>query len=225
MKFPILIVLFSSLALVGCSNTSPVRPESASTSSAPSAGLTVLTSEPVRNAAHSPNTGVGFNGDASGFPTGKVFLSGGGAFDLSGFAKLGGGFSCLETVSQGPLSVSINPDDPGPCLAGQGIRWDTAQLLTSTMFKCTAAESTRPATTGVNQAGGHQVVLQADFYRAGNGNNESFTAQMIVSDTDLDDQIPGIQTLWVQGVGAAKRTSTSATRAVTAGGRRQSATS
>src|SRR5262249_19888385 len=131
MKFPILIVVFSSLALVGCSNPSPVRPES--TSTAPSAGLTVLTSEAVRNAPNSPNTGVGFNGEASGFPTGKVFLSGGGAFDLSGFAKLGGGFSCLETVSQGPLSVSINTDDPGPCLQGQGIRWDTAQLLSGTM--------------------------------------------------------------------------------------------
>jgi hypothetical protein len=197
MKFPILIVVFSSLALVGCSNPSPVRPES--TTVAPS-GLTALNSEAVRNAPHSPNTGVGFNGDASGL-SGKVFLSGGGAFDLSGFAKLGGGFSCLEPVSQGPLSVSINPDDPGPCLAGQGIRWDTAQLLTTTMFKCTAAESARPATTGENQAGEHTVVLQADFYRAGNGNNESFTAQMIVSETDLDPQIPGIQTLWVQGVG------------------------
>ena len=197
MKFPILIVVFSSLALVGCSNPSPVRPES--TSSAPSASLTALTAEAVRNAPHSPNTGVGFNGDASGL-SGKVFLSGGGAFDLSGFAKLGGGFSCLEPVSQGPLSVSINPDDPGPCLAGQGIRWDTAQLLTTTMFKCTAAESARPANTIVSPDE-HRVVLQADFYRAGNGNNESFTAQMIVSDTDLDDQIPGIQTLWVQGVG------------------------
>src|SRR5262249_26082127 len=190
---------FSSLALVGCSNPSPVRPES--TSTAPSAGLTVLTSEAVRNAPNSPNTGVGFNGEASGFPTGKGLLSGGGSFELSGLAEFGGGFVCLEAVSQGPLSVSINPDAPGPCLQGQGIRWDTAQLLSGTMFKCTAAESARPANTDE-----HRVVLQADFYRAGNGNDESFTAQMIVSDTDLDDQIPGIQTLWVQGVGCGEAT-------------------
>jgi hypothetical protein len=69
------------------------------------------------------------------------------------------------------------------------------------MFKCTAAETARPANTDE-----HRVVLQADFYRAGNGNHESFTAQMIVSDTDLDDQIPGIQTLWVQGVGCGEAT-------------------
>ena len=198
MKFPIIFV-FGSLALVGCSNTSPVRPESTSTSSAPSAGITVSTSDAVRTAGPSPDAGFGFNGVVSGFPTGKVFLSGGGAFDLaSGFAKSSGGFSCLEDVQQGPLSMSLNSD--GPCLAGQGVRWDTAQLLTSTMFRCTASEVARPASTqtGVN---GNRVVLQSDFYRAGDANDESFTAQMIVSDTDLDDAIPGVQTLWVQGVG------------------------
>jgi hypothetical protein len=31
--------------------------------------------------------------------------------------------------------------------------------------------------------------------------DESFTAQMIVSDRDLADEIPGVQNLWVQGVG------------------------
>ena len=45
------------------------------------------------------------------------------------------------------------------------------------------------------------MVLQADFYRAGDGNDESFTAQMIVSEQDLAPDIPGVQTLWVQGVG------------------------
>ena len=33
------------------------------------------------------------------------------------------------------------------------------------------------------------------------GIDESFTAQMIVSDTDIAADIPGTQTLWVQGVG------------------------
>jgi hypothetical protein len=45
------------------------------------------------------------------------------------------------------------------------------------------------------------VVLQADFYRAGDGNEESFTAQMIVSATDIAPDIPGVQNVWVQGVG------------------------
>ena len=31
--------------------------------------------------------------------------------------------------------------------------------------------------------------------------DESFTANMIVSDADLASDIPGVQTLWVQGVG------------------------
>ena len=34
------------------------------------------------------------------------------------------------------------------------------------------------------------VVLQADFYRAGDGNEESFTANMIVSTQDLDGDPP-----------------------------------
>jgi hypothetical protein len=45
------------------------------------------------------------------------------------------------------------------------------------------------------------VVLQADFYRAADGIDESFTAQMIVSESDIAPDIPGTQTLWVQGVG------------------------
>src|SRR5512146_2219473 len=133
----------------------------------------------------------GFNGSVSGFPTGAVSINGGGAYDLaSDFVHSAGGFRCLEDVGQGPLSVSINPDDPGKCLAGQGVRWDTVRLLTSTNFKCTgaAAEALKPATTT------HEtVVLQADFYRAGNGNEESFTAQMIVSETDIaPDDFPGV---------------------------------
>jgi hypothetical protein len=45
------------------------------------------------------------------------------------------------------------------------------------------------------------VVLKADFYRAGNGNDESFNANMIVSASDFASDIPGVQNLWVQGVG------------------------
>jgi hypothetical protein len=46
-----------------------------------------------------------------------------------------------------------------------------------------------------------RVVLLADFYRAGDGVDESFTAQMIVSETDLAPNVDGVQTLWIQGVG------------------------
>jgi hypothetical protein len=47
----------------------------------------------------------------------------------------------------------------------------------------------------------HTAVLLADFYRAGDGDEKSFRAQMIVADRDLAPQIPGVQNLWVQGVG------------------------
>lgn len=147
-----------------------------------------------------PATGsLGFNGSVSGFRTGAVSITGGGAYDLaSGFVHSGGGFSCLETVGQGPLSMSINPNDPGPCLAGEGVRWDTARLLTSATFKCTGAagETLKEATTTDNT-----VVLQGDFYRAGDANDESFTAQMIISATEIaPNDFPGAN-MWVQGVG------------------------
>jgi hypothetical protein len=141
-------------------------------------------------------TGFGFNGTVSGFPTGAVFLTGGGSFAAGTASNVipsetdvhsGGGFRCEASVAQGPLNG---------CTAGEGVRWDTAQLLASTNFKCTGADAAKPAATGAGT-----VVLLADFYRAGDGNDESFTAQMIVSDSDLAPEIPGNQTLWVQGVG------------------------
>ncbi len=46
-------------------------------------------------------------------------------------------------------------------------------------------------------------MLLADFYRAGDGNDESFTAQMIVSADDIAPDITGVQNVWIQGVGCA----------------------
>ena len=142
-------------------------------------------------AASANGVGFGFNaGDVRGFPTGVVALSGGGAFDpVTGFAHSSGGFSCLEDVAQGPLRG---------CRVGEGVRWDSANLLRSTTFKCTgaASEALKSAVTGPTTA-----VIQADFYRAGDANDESFTAQIIVSQGDLDTVLPGIQNVWVQGVG------------------------
>jgi hypothetical protein len=156
---------------------------------------TLLLASPL--VAQPAQQGFGFNGTVSGFPTGVVFVSGGGAYDPdTGFVASAGGFRCLADVRQGPLSVSINPDDPGPCLAGQGVRWDTVELLESTTFTCTGTDAVKIAETSDTT-----VVLQADFYRAGDANDESFTAQMIVSETDIAPDIPGFQNLWVQGVG------------------------
>jgi hypothetical protein len=151
----------------------------------------IAASMAVPVAASSSKAGFGFHAtEIKGFRTGAVALSGGGAFDpTTGFAHTGGGFSCLEDVGQGPLTG---------CLAGEGVRWDTANLLRSTSFKCTGAptEALKPAATSPTTA-----VIQADFYRAGDGNDESFTAQIIVSQDDIAPDILGVQNVWVQGVG------------------------
>jgi hypothetical protein len=137
--------------------------------------------------------GFGFNATGiSGFPTGAASLRGGGSYNPgTGFAKAGGGFRCTRDVGQGPLTG---------CLTGQGVRWDTVELLAGTTFKCTgsAAEPLKTAITDKDT-----VVLLADFYRAGDGNDESFTAQMIVSADDIAPDIAGIQNVWIQGVGCA----------------------
>jgi hypothetical protein len=141
-------------------------------------------------------SGFGFNGRVSGFPTGTVRLTGGGSYDPTTASNTvptdtsvvsAGGFDCTDAVAQGPLAG---------CATGQGVRWDTAQLLASTSFKCTGGDAAKPATTD-----DHTAVLLADFYRAGDGDDQSFTAQMIVADGDIAPDIPGVQNLWVQGVG------------------------
>jgi hypothetical protein len=141
------------------------------------------------SAAAQAKNAFGFNSaNISGFPTGAVELTGGGAYDLAdNFVHSGGGFRCTSAVAQGPLTG---------CLRGQGVRWDTASLQSSTKFKCTgaAAEVAQTATTSDNT-----VVLLADFYRQGDGNDESFTALMIVSAVDLPGN-PG-KNVWIQGVG------------------------
>lgn len=139
------------------------------------------------------NVGFGFNATGiSGFPTGSATLTGGGAYNpVSGFVHSAGGFRCTSDVGQGPLAG---------CLSGEGVRWDTVDLRRSTSFKCTGAagESLKTISTDENTVG-----LDADFYRAGDGNDESFTAQMIVSADDIAPDITGIQNVWIQGVGCA----------------------
>ena len=195
------VILIGTLSVVACGQTS--SPSSPSSTAAVPSSSTSSASSITSASSGSPQlanrrVGFGFNGTVSGFPTGTVFLTGGGAFNRAeNFVNAGGGFRCVEAVLQGPLSTSINPRDTGPCLAGEGVRWDTASLLDSTTFKCTGA-ATEVLKTAVTS--GTTVVLQADFYRASNGNDESFTAKMIVSDTDIAPDFPGVR-LWVQGVG------------------------
>ena len=137
------------------------------------------------------NQAFGFNAPrVDGFSGGRaVEVTGGGVYNLPDFVHSGGGFRCLSNIEAGPFNG---------CKTGEGIRWDTAALLpvTPNGFKCTGAstETLKSASTGDKT-----VVLLADFYRQGDGNDESFTAQMIVSETDLPG-VPG-KNVWVQGIG------------------------
>lgn len=158
--------------------------------------LGIGASSPGSGAA-STRVGFGFNATLSGFPGASAFLSGGGSFDPTSATNTpgadttvhsGGGFSCLSDISVGGLSG---------CLSGEGVRWDTAQLLASTTFKCNGAADT-PHTVST---GSDTVVLLADFYRAGDGINESFTEKMFVSNTDQRPDLPGDQKVWIAGVG------------------------
>ena len=113
--------------------------------------------------------------------------------------------STPRPASSTPAEASVaRPEvDQGPlagCLTGEGVRWDTAGVLSDTPFKCTgsAAEALKSASTDNDT-----VVLSADFYRAGDGNDESFTANMIVAAHDIAPDIAGVQNVWVQGVGCA----------------------
>jgi len=147
--------------------------------------------------ASGSTVGFGFHAsDISGFTgAGSVALNGGGAF-AAGAATMhgGGGFSCTANVGTGFLTG---------CLQGEGVRWDTAALLTGTTFKCTGSLSEAPKTLSTSA---DTVVVQADFYRAGDANDESFTAQMIVSTQDIAKDIPGVQNVWVQSVGCGTAT-------------------
>ncbi len=140
--------------------------------------------------ASTDHTGFGFIAPNISGASGAAFLAGGGVFDsTTGFVHAGGAFKCTSTVSSGPLAG---------CMAGQGVRWDTASLLRSTPFKCTATD---PAGVKTGTTTKDTAALRADFYRAGDGNHESFTANVIVSANDIAPDVPGIQNAWIQGVG------------------------
>ena len=192
------VIVIGTLFVVGCGQkSSPSGPSSTAVSAAAASSAGSPTSSTAGPQSES-RAGFGFNGTVKGFLTGKVFLTGGGSYDLAAnVVHAGGGFNCIEAVRQGPLSTSINPNDPGPCLSGQGVRWDTAALVPSTTFKCTGAagETLKTAVTS-----DHTAVLQADFYRASDGNDESFTGKIILSDGDIAPDFPGVN-LWVEKVG------------------------
>ena len=182
-------LLTAVIALAAGCNEAGTAPTNLTTSEQSGAAAAAAPAGPLQS--------FGFNGTASGFPPGAVFLTGGGTYDAATASntvpseatrvRASGGFRCTGDVVQLPLLG---------CKEGEGVRWDTAQLLVSSGFKCSADDTPKTAFTGPDT-----VVLLADFYLAGNGIDESFTSPMIVSNSDLAPGIPGEQNLWIKGVG------------------------
>jgi hypothetical protein len=174
------VVLFTGLITFGCSDsqTSPRAPQTPSYSLEGSNGRPSFAINATIVTAAGP----------------VIRLTGGGSWDPSTVndpnpsGHGNGGFSCLADVAFGAKT----------CATGEGVRWDTAKLLPASGFKCGGVvnETGKTATTS-----DHVIVLLADFYRAGDGNDESFQAKMFVSDHDLADDVPGVQNVWIQGVG------------------------
>jgi len=152
----------------------------------------------LSNAEGHARSAFGFNASLSGFPTGSARLTGGGSYDPASASntvgdettvKSSGGFRCTSDVAQGPLSG---------CLEGEGVRWETVQLLASTTFKCNGSADSAHTVTTDNDT----IVILADFYRAGDGIDESFgNVPMFVSDQDERPDLPGDQNVWIAGVG------------------------
>ncbi len=125
----------------------------------------------------------------AGAPTGAVAMAGFGTYDTSASTLHSNGlFRCTASVAQGPLSG---------CMTGQGIRWSSDALLASVPFKCVGGtEALKTATTNADTVG-----FQAKFFRLGDGQQASFTANVIVSRHDIAPDIPGVQNTWIQNVG------------------------
>lgn len=119
---------------------------------------------------------------------GAISMTGGGTYDAqTGFLQGGGEFRCTRDITQGPLAG---------CRAGEGGRWEAAEVLAASGFKCVAADALKTATTDDDT-----LVLLVRFYRHGDGANASFTASVFVSGRDEDPDQPGTQNVWIQQVG------------------------
>jgi len=153
--------------------------------------LTVAALLAPLSAAHSQGSKRPFNFNArsvSGFADAEVFITGGGTFDpVAGVVKAGGAFHVLRDITAGPLAG---------VKAGETVRWDAEELVRSFAIRCNGAETPRTVFTDDNT-----VIMNADFYRAGDGNQASLHAVMFVSAEDEDGGLSGNQTVWIQGVG------------------------
>ena len=117
-----------------------------------------------------------------------VILTGQGTVNpSSGLQRVGGGFRAIKDITGGPLAG---------LRAGEGVRWEAAEVLSSSGFKCSAADPLKTAFTDDDT-----IVMKVLFFRQGDGNTPSFTANVFVSAVDENPDEPGVQNAWIQGVG------------------------
>jgi hypothetical protein len=118
----------------------------------------------------------------------SIELKGAGAFDTAGnFIALNGQFHVRKDIPAGPLG-GLRDGDFG--------RWKATAILQSSGFKCAGPD---PIKTVLGDD--DTVVFQADFFRQGDGDRASFSAKVFISSQDEDLETPGIQNVWIQGVG------------------------
>lgn len=145
---------------------------------------------PLSN-AHAQEGKRPFNFNApsvTGFGNAEVFITGGGTFDpVAGVVKAGGAFHVLRDITAGPLAG---------VRAGETVRWDSDVIVPSFAIRCNGAEAARTVTTDERT-----IIMNADVYRAGDGNQASLHVIMFVSADDQDGLLSGNQTVWIQGVG------------------------
>ena len=134
---------------------------------------------------------AGRNLDFPPVTVGAIEITGGGTVNSqTGTQRAGGQFRALQDITSGPLSG---------LRAGDGVRWEVAEFLPSTLFKCVGAEVGQTVTASPNT-----VVAKALFFTRGDGNQASFSANVFVSTDDQDPLQPGVQNIWIQGVGCSE---------------------
>lgn len=151
------------------------------------AALAISTVLALTSAAHAGSGKHSFSFHATDIGN-AVFMTGGGTYDPgSGFLQGAGGFHCRSDITGGPLAG---------LRAGEGVRWEAAEILASSGFKCSGPDPLKTAVTDDDT-----IVMQVRFFRQGDGANASFTAKVFVSAVDENPDEVGSQTVWIQGVG------------------------
>jgi len=117
-----------------------------------------------------------------------IEMTGGGTVNAqTGTQRTGGQFRAIQDITAGPLTG---------LKAGDGVRWEAVEFLPSAPFKCVGSEGGKTVVSDHDT-----IVMKVNFFTRGDGNTASFTANVFVSANDEDADQPGIQNVWIQGVG------------------------